>query len=62
MNQIRVTQCGGTVFAIGQLFEPTDLIDPRNLTHPVERVMHQFDGLGMVEASNEETADAAGAN
>lgn len=62
MNQIRLTQCGSTMFAIGQLFDPNDLIDPHNLTNPAERVMHQFDGLGMVEASNDEATNAAGVN
>lgn len=59
MNQIRVTQCGNTVFVIGQLFDPDNLIDPRNLNNPAERAIHLFDGLGMAEATNEESVDAA---
>jgi len=59
MNQFRVTQCGSTTFVIGQLFDPKDLIDPRDATNPAERAMHLFDGLGIVEAFNEEAADAA---
>jgi len=62
MNQIRVTQCGNTVFAIGQLFDPNNLIDPRTTTSPVERATHQFDGLGIALAANEEAVDAAGVN
>ena len=59
MSQFRLTQCGSTVFAIGQLFDPNDLIDPSNVTNPAVRVMHLFDGLGMVAAYNENAADEA---
>jgi len=61
MNQFRVTRCGSTTFVIGQLFDPNDLIDPRDAANPAERAMHLFDGLGMAEPINEEAADAAGA-
>jgi len=60
MNQLRIIQCGITVFAIGKLFDPNNLVDVRAVTNPVERASHQFDGLGLVRPANEDAADASG--
>jgi hypothetical protein len=60
MNQLRIIQCGTMVFAIGQLFDPNDLVDVRTVTDPVELIQHQFDGIGMVRPINEEATGASG--
>jgi len=58
MNNFRTTQCGNTVFAIGQLFDPNDLVDPRTLIgQPEKMTSHMFDGLGMVRSANDEARD-----
>jgi len=54
VNRVRILHCGGTVFLVGQMFDPDDLADPRNLTDPIERIAHQFDGLGMRKPANDE--------
>jgi hypothetical protein len=54
VNNMRVIQYGGTVVAIGQLFDPNDLADPALLTNPAEIAMHCFDRVGLLPASNDD--------
>lgn len=61
MNEIRIIQCGTTIFAIGQLFDPNNLVDPRTVNDPIQIAEHQFDGFGMVEPTNDERVSVAGA-
>jgi len=58
MNHFRLTRCGSTTLMIGQIFEPTDLVDPATLTNIAEIVAHQFDRFGMFRASNDDGARA----
>lgn len=54
MNNVRLHQCGGTLAAIGQLYDPNDLADPALLTNPAEIVMHCFDRFGLLRARNDD--------
>lgn len=58
MNNVRLIRCGSTSLVIGQLFEPSDLIDPAALTDPVRRAAHLFDRFGMLRATNDDVPRA----
>lgn len=58
MHNVRLICCGSTSLVIGQLFEPSDLIDPTALTDPARRAAHLFDRFGILKATNDDVARA----
>jgi hypothetical protein len=57
MNHVRIIRCGDTMIAIGQLFDPSCLIDTRGIANPVEIAAHRFDRLGLLAATHDDVAN-----